>query len=203
MSSASSVVLAGILLAIGLRAVASEALPLERVVEGQTILSTSDPAIRIQIAQGYEYVGGQRFILRGVADAEQHFFVDADEAKAIQRLYWIQFEHFLPAHDGEYSYERDEPLTLGDLGLRVHVRRYTEPPAADSDRARAFEYLERAGYAVPTTGTRVRLVYVPDADRRQEVMIIYLERSTATVEPTGQEAASIVERARAGMALVP
>ena len=183
--------------------VASEALVPQRSVEGQTILSRSDPPIRIKIRESYTYAGGQRFVLREVADAEQHFFVEADADKNIQRMYWIQFEQFLPSHEGEYAYESDEPLVLGDLGFRAHVRRYTEPPAADSDRRRAFEHLERAGYVLPTPATRVRLVYVPVDNRRQEVMIIYVEASTATGEPSREESASILERAQAGLSISP
>ena len=188
---------------LSVASVASETLPLQRLVEGQTIVSKSDPPITIQVSESFKYAGGQRFILRQVADAEQHFFVDVDEKKTIRRMYWIQFEHLLPGHDGAYSYEKDQPMLLGDRGFRVHVRRVTDAPASDSDRARVYQYLEQAGYLVPIPATRVRLVYVPEADPRQEVMIIYAEASGATGEPTPEEVASITERAKAGLTLAP
>ena len=200
MNQARALVLVALLPAL---AVASERLLPQRVVQGQTIVSKSDTPIRIEVTGSFKYVGGQRFILRQTTDAEQHFFVEADDRKTVQRLYWIQFEHFLPERDGEYSYDRDEPLTLGELGFRVHVRRYAEPPASDSDRGAAYAYLERAGYVVPTLATRVRLVHVPPENRRQEVMIVYVEASTTSGEPDDAEAASIVERARAGLSIAP
>jgi len=49
----------------------------ERVVTGQVIHSRSLPAADLNFDSHFKYAGGQRFELYGVADAEQHFFVDA------------------------------------------------------------------------------------------------------------------------------
>lgn len=146
-----------------------------RVVVDTALTSLDDPPIRIQVAPSFKYAGGQRFILRDVADAEQHFFVETDNRNAVSRLYWIQFERFLPGLGGKYAYDSDQPMNLAGLSMRVHVRRFTEPPPPDSDRQRAYDLLTKAGFVVPSLATRVRLVHVPEADDRQELMIIYLE----------------------------
>jgi hypothetical protein len=175
-------------------------LPLERTVAGSELRSVADPAIRIRVSPRFKYVGGQRFILRDIADAEQHFFVEADAAKVIKSLYWIQFERYLAGRDGQYAYDTDQPLTLQGWPLRAHVRRFTEPPAADSDRRKAYELLEKAGYVVPMPSTRVRLVHVPESNRRQEVMMIYLEPGGAT-DLTAEEASAIIRRATEGLTI--
>ena len=51
----------------------------------------------INVQRGFRYAGGQRFILKGVADAEQHAFAEAGVDGAIARFYWFQFESLLPA----------------------------------------------------------------------------------------------------------
>jgi hypothetical protein len=80
------------------------------------------------------------------------------------------------------------------------VRRFTESPAAGSDRERVHQLLERQGLRVPLPSIRARLVYVPAADRRQELMIIYLEPAGAS-EPTSAESALLLERAMAGLSI--
>lgn len=174
---------------------APDSLRPERAVAGQVLTSPSDPAIRIEFDEGLRYLGGQRFLLRGRVDAEQHFFVEADGRNSIRRMYWIQFERFVPGQDGQYSYEADRPVTRDGLELRAHVRRFTEPPAPDSDRRWAYEFVEKAGYAVPTPATRARLVYLPEETRRQEVMIIYMEPASTSAEPTEAESAAMIRRA--------
>src|SRR5438105_4230147 len=88
-----------------LAAAAQDELKVERTVEGNTLTSQSLPSARLTFAAPFRYVGAQRFVLYGVADAEQHFFVDADKAGHIRRLYWLQFEHFLPSNTDAYGYK--------------------------------------------------------------------------------------------------
>ena len=187
----------------GHTASASEALVPTRTVTGATVTSTADPPLRIDIAPRFTYVGAQRFLLRGAVDAEQHLFVEADGAKTIQRMYWIQFEQFIPERAGFYDYDSDAPLTVNGLPLRLSTRRLIEPPAADSDRKQAYTLLERAGYTVPTPGTRVRLIYLPTPDRRQEVMIIYFEAADTSAALTQEESQALLGRALSGLTLRP
>jgi hypothetical protein len=171
-----------------------------RTVSDNVLTSRADPAVRIQVAPGFKYAGAQRFVLRDVADVEQHFFAEADSRGAFKRAYWIQFEQYLPDRPGEYSYDSDEPMNMGGLPVRVHVRRFTEPPAADSDRRRAFDLLAKAGFSVPTPSNRVRLVFVPEQNKRQEVMTIYLEPAGAS-DPTPDERKALIQRAMEGISI--
>ncbi len=67
-----------------------------RSVEASTLTSERDPSVRIELPKQVRYVGADRWILYGIADAEIHVFVEADERKHVRRLYWIQFEGYLP-----------------------------------------------------------------------------------------------------------
>src|SRR5260370_2710309 len=59
----------------------------ERKVEGNAIVSESDPKVRIELPKSVQYVGADGWVLYGIADCELHAFVEADERKNVQRLY--------------------------------------------------------------------------------------------------------------------
>jgi hypothetical protein len=173
-----------------------------RTVVANVITSRADPAVRIRVTSEFQYVGGQRFILKEVADAEQHLFADALANRTIKRLYWIQFEQYLQGRGGQYNYDSDAPLTKWNLALRVHVRKFAEPPAAGSDQHRVHQLLHAAGLRMPDAWVRVRLVYVPVDDKRQELMIIYLEPASSG-ELTAAERANLIARATSSLDITP
>lgn len=97
----------------------------------------------ISVQRGFRYAGGQRFILKGVADTEQHAFADADLNGAISRFYWFQFESLLPAATEAYDYSKDTLVEFAGLDWRAQVRRYTAPPEPDGDQAALYHCLPR------------------------------------------------------------
>ena len=70
-------------LSVILFAQSSESNRLERQVQGQVLTSSHDPAVQITFGPHFMYAGGQRFALYGVADAEQHFYVQANASGQI------------------------------------------------------------------------------------------------------------------------
>jgi hypothetical protein len=156
----------------------------------------------INVQRGYRYAGGQRFILRNVADAEQHAFADVDVAGNVTSFYWFQFESLLPAATGGYDYSKDAPLTLAGLEWRTNVRRYTMPPEADGDQAALYRLFRARGWRQPLPALRARIVHVPADDQRRELMIIYAEATTSSAPPTPKESADLLARAQAGLRLI-
>ena len=157
---------------------AQEATALERKVDGQTLISASAPKVRVTVDAKFQYAGGQRFILYSVANAEQHFFVEADAQKKVKRLYWFQFEGYLPSNTHTYDYS-DEPFKFQHGGLEwLSVVGGGRMPKAekkpDSDGARFRAFLRAKGYQLPDDEVQVRMVNL-DAARRNELMIIYME----------------------------
>lgn len=139
----------------------------------------------IRVAPAFVYAGGQRFILGGAADAEQHVFVVADSSKTVQRLYWIQIESLLATRTGSYDYTADTSVRIQDVPLAANSRVYTTPPAPSSDRARAFSVVESMGFRIPDGAVRVRFVYLPERPARREVMIIHIEPDAGSAADAG------------------
>jgi hypothetical protein len=150
-----------------------------RRVENQTLISGSLPAAMLTFAPAFKYAGGQRFPLYGVAEAEQHFFVDADKAGNIRRLYWLQFEHFLPDNTHTYDYKPEQTANLGPLVFIHDTKVFTDYTnlgwTPDSDGGHALALLAAAGLRLPKVVERIRMFHLPNKDNRSELMIIYVE----------------------------
>lgn len=154
-----------------------------RTVKGQVLISKATPAVRLEFGKEFKYIGGQDFILYDVARAEQHFFVDADKEGRIKRLYWVQFEGYLPSNTHTYRYQPSKTVEVGGLtfiadsaarNMKINVSR----PDSDGSRARAF--LESKGYRLASDDVLwQRLVHLVDEARRDELMIIYMEDLSA------------------------
>jgi hypothetical protein len=159
----------------------------ERIVDGQTLASERNPTANLRFADRFRYVGGQRFLLHGMADAEQHFFVDADGEGRIRRLYWVQFEHYLPGREGRYDYSDRQQVEIGGLSFAIDTKVFADygttvfdPNAkGDSDQARAGTLLRGKGFMLPTAAARTRMFHLPNVTHRSELMIIYAEEISA------------------------
>lgn len=170
-----AVVLIGTALAIAQQP-GTSSLPLRRTVQQQTITSQADPAVRITVDPAFKHIGGDRFILYDVADAELHLFVDADAEKRVKRLYWIQFEGYLPNNQHTYNY-KGEVAQIGGMNFfsDVRLRSGSITPPPNSDGGHTMRLLESAGYRVEGDPMRERLVHLTDDSKRSELMIIYME----------------------------
>jgi len=128
--------------------------------------------------KAFHYVGGHSFVLYGVANAEQHFFVDADENKKIRRFYWVQFEGYLPSNKHTYRYNSKTKAKLGPLEFfaDASARKINQQGRPDSDGAKAQAYFASKGYQMAGTDVLTqRLVHLTDDTKRDELMIIYAE----------------------------
>jgi hypothetical protein len=182
----------------------------DRVVHGSTITSDHDPVVAIHLPRQANYLGAARWDLYGICDAELHVFVEADEHKHVQRLYWVQFEHYLPDNNHTYNYPFTEKLALGgrEFDVTTNFRPTLTPPArAGSDRERVLQLVQQAGYQLPPETMSVRLVHLLDDTKRQELMFIYAEdlslsgTSVGALQAAGGEAkwpelrAALIQRA--------
>jgi hypothetical protein len=155
----------------------------QRVASGRTLRSSADPAVCLQFSDQYSYAGGQRFVLYDVADAEQHFFVDAAPDRVLRSFYWIQFEQYLPGKGDTYTYAPVRLLPIGSLDFITDTKVFADygrtvmnPEKLNgSDQSRAGALLRAKGYRLPAAAVRARMFYLPDESRRKELMIIYVE----------------------------
>ena len=157
--------------------------PPERKIKGNTITSAANPAATIQLLDSPAYVGADRWILYGIADCELHVFVQADARKKVQRLYWIQFESYLPTKP-ELHHTYDSPRHTQISGLDFYVDTWVEPSnehmKPDSDVEHIHNILQSHGFTLPTGMMSVRLVHLLDQQKRKELMFIYSEDVAST-----------------------
>jgi hypothetical protein len=164
----------------------------ERKVTGSAVSSTRDPHVQIQLPQSAKYLGADRWILYGIADCELHAFVQADAQKIVHRLYWVQFEAYVPSKpELAHTYDSPRHTTIGGLDFYVDAwpRADGEQIKPGSDREHIEALIRGEGYKMPAGMMYVRLVHLLDAKKRKELMIIYGE----DLAPTGFTAAGLVE----------
>lgn len=174
-----------------LAATASPALAQERApagrIEGHRVVHAGPPALAIGVPAKAMYVGALRFPLYGVADCELHVFVEATRDRRVRRLYWVQFESYLPkwpALSYDYGKVGDRQMRVWGHPTWVNIRfgRSTEKPRSGSDTEQVRGLLDRAGYVLPPDMMHVRLVRMLDDPQgtgkgRSELMLIYSEDS--------------------------
>lgn len=149
-----------------------------------------------------KYVGSQKFVLYERAQAEQHFFVDADAGGRVRRMYMLQFEGYLPGIDASYSYEAKETVKLGGVEYIVNAESVPNVAAAlaqqpESDAARAVEFLKGKGYSVGESVRFQRFVRLLDDAKRNEFIMLYVE-DAGTTQPDEKAMREFRERALKG-----
>jgi len=162
-------------------------------LDGRSVRSFEPPAV-VSVPAGARHLGNRRWVLYGYADCDLHLFADID-GDVVTRLYWVQSEGYIDSrpeltHAGDY--EDSRKLELG--GLRFHLDSWTrnrnDAAPADSDLEQVEELVAENGLVLPGDMAFVRLVHLPDAAERKELMIIYAERAQAAAAP-GQEAEAL------------
>jgi hypothetical protein len=150
-----------------------------RTVKGRTLTSKETPAVTLKFGKDFKYAGGHQFILYNVARAEQHFFVNVDKNGLVKRMYWVQFEGYLPDNTHAYDYQVTKSVDIGGLDFIAdpyarNIR--ANPGRPDSDSAATRNFLAQRGYRLGSDEIiSQRLVHLIGADKRSELMIIYLE----------------------------
>jgi len=155
-----------------------------RTVKGRTLISKELPPVNLKFGKDFKYAGGHQFILYGVARAEQHFFIDAGKDGLVKRMYWVQFEGYLPDNTHAYDYRVTKSVDIGGLNFiaDAYARNIrANPGRLDSDGAATRNFLAQRGYRLGSDEIIFqRLVHLIGADKRNELMIIYLEDMSAS-----------------------
>src|SRR6202042_2104122 len=158
-----------------------------------------------QGARSARYGGTDAWVLYGIANCRQFVYLQPAASNQIRRLYWVQFEAYLPSMPKlHHQYTSKRHTTLGGLDFYVDtwIEENVRPNAHSADVASLAAFLRSKGYAVPAainsgsdeqhldallqakgyklppTTMAVRLVHLADAREREELMIIYGEALT-------------------------
>src|SRR5262249_49354300 len=167
-----------ILLCVCLRAQAPE-----RMVRKNVLNSEREPKVTIRLPEDVQYVGADRWVLYDIADCELHAFVVADREKNVQRMYWVQFEQYVPSRpDLHHTYDSPQHAHLGgkDFYVDTWVRARDAETTPGSDREHIEALIRNKGYKMPDGMMNVRLVHLLDDQKRKELMIIYGEDLAAS-----------------------
>ena len=116
-----------------------------------------------------------------MADCELHAFVDVDPQKNVQRLYWVQFEKYLPTRpELKHTYDSPRRANLGGMDFYVDtwVRTKEAETQPGSDVEHIVALIRAKGYRMPDGMMYVRLVHLLDEQKRKELMLIYGEDAT-------------------------
>src|SRR5215212_10812123 len=151
----------------------------ERSVQNNLITSLRDPAVQVQVPPSAKYCGADRWILFDIADCELHVFVDADQQRNVQRLYWVQFEQYVPTKpDLHHTYDSPRHATLAgvDFYVDTEISTVQQKPTPGSDGEHVRALIAKAGSKYPHELMYVRFVHLLDSAKRKELMIIYGEQ---------------------------
>jgi hypothetical protein len=173
---------------------AAQAAGPERKVEGNVVDSERDPKVRVHLPRSARYVGADRWVLYDMADCELHAFVDADARKHVRRLYWVQFESYLPTKpELKHTYDSPTHADIGGMDFYVDtwVRATNEELRPGSDLEHILALIRNKGFLIPEGMTYVRLVHL-FGTKRKELMIIYGE----DLAPTGLTAAELKQNGK-------
>jgi hypothetical protein len=151
-----------------------------RHVKGRTVISEQSPRAELSVPKGFRYIGTQQVNLYGNADAEQYLFAKLGPGNTVERFYWMQFEHFLPTNDRTYNYGSMRTTQIGNLQFNYDVKSLPDFAALltgdpGSDGAAMGRLLAKQHLSFPHKAVMVRMFYLPSADHRTELMVIYGE----------------------------
>jgi hypothetical protein len=194
--------LVGFVLVIG--PASAQPLTIHRTVSAEELDALGAPVSRIAIPKAFRYLGARRFILGGFDDVELHVFAQVTKVGRIKRLYWIQFEGYLP-NDPQYAhtYTSRRTVEIAGLGFIVDAWPHNSPPAPGSDDAQMQRLLESKGLQLPERAPAVRLVHL-DKAKRNELMIIYMEDRAAEADRDWRALRdALLRRAVAGISITP
>jgi hypothetical protein len=110
----------------------------------------------------------------------------------------VQFERFLANNQHRYNYPPNHTTKIGDMEFIYDTRVYGDYSALNrkpsSDGAYAQTLIENHGYKFPKGVIRTRMIYLPDPDKRSELMIIYAESVESQDLPAGADQGIAIDR---------
>ena len=152
--------------------------PAQRLVRENQLTSTALPALRIEVAPAFRFVGTVPFRIGSVAEGERFILVDARDT-VVERMVIAQFEAILPASDQRYNYSFEDAQLVAGYRFRANAFAFSnaaaraENPTGEAALTAAF--LGSRGYHLDDDLMAFRYLTVPDSARRHELIIFYVE----------------------------
>lgn len=150
-----------------------------RRVEANTLVSPTQPKIRLQVDPAFTALPVLAFPIRHDTWVERYIFVDSAADKTIRRLVIVQFEHTLAESNFRFVYPSTPPMKWGSAVYRSGVftgdsaHEIAENPQLEV--AQTQKVLQARGYKVGNWWNIARLARVADADGKSEIIVFYQE----------------------------
>lgn len=149
-----------------------------RLVKGQILVSTQFPKIQVKVDKAFQYIGKFDFVIQGMAKGERHIFADSRERR-VKRLLIAQFEEILPDSNETYNYSFKDALSLGSHRFRQNTFAFSNRKGKQenptNEGALTIDFLTKKHYLVEDEMMASRFVTVPDAERKHELILFYIE----------------------------
>lgn len=182
----------------------------ERSVEDQLLISPATPSFDIRVADELSYVGRFDFEIiassdeypvelqgQPVASGERFVFVSADSDNAVEKLFIVQYEGFLPDNDFIYRYDFSNAGSIGGHKFRHNIWIYdARQNALDNplgEGAKTLAFLAEKGLSVEPHFMMSRFVGLASEDRKHEIIVFYQEMLKATTGQTLETLARLLE----------
>jgi hypothetical protein len=156
----------------------------KREVRGKAIISDALPKIKVKLHGNFKYIGKFDFRIRDIAAGQRYVFAEVDKKKRVQRLFIAQFEGFLPGVSETYNYRFDNALNFGTHKFRHNTYAFSnqenERENPENEGALTSKFLREKGYTFEDEFMMSRFVTVPDAERKHELILFYMENVSKT-----------------------
>jgi hypothetical protein len=155
----------------------------QRQVENNVLVSHTLPVANFEVEKDFSYLGKFDFRIRDVGYGERHVFVDVCEGK-VQRMLIFQFEGFLPSNTQTFNYDFSQADVVEGFLLRQNTYAYSNENAIknnpQSEAALTVAFIRSQEYELEDQLMMSRFVMVPDVERRNELIIFYVENAAKT-----------------------
>ena len=155
-----------------------------RSVKSNILTSSQFPNMQVRVDKAFRYVGKFNFTIEGIARGERYVFMDA-KGRHVKRLFILQFEEIIPESTETYNYSFENALDLNGHKFRQNAYAHSNKearrnnPKNEGPLTEAF--LKKKGYVLEDEYMMSRFVNVPDAERKHELILFYIEN----LSPTG------------------
>lgn len=170
---------------------------LKRSVATNVLISKDLPKIEITVDNEFRFMGQFDFEIlassdeypedvqgKTVATGERYIFASMDENRSVSKLFIVQFEGFLPENDFIYNYNFSNAESIGENRYRHNTWFYDSKKLAqenpDGEGAKTRAFLEGKGYVLEDEFMMSRFVGLASEDRKNEIIIFYLEMLNKT-----------------------
>ncbi len=177
---------------------------LKRSVENNILISNELPKIKIKVDDEFSFIGNFDFEIiassdeysedmlgKPIAEGERFVFAVSDSNSAVEKLFIVQFEGFLSHIDLTYNYNFENAGFIGENKYRHNTWFYDAKKSAlenpKNEGAKTRDFLEDKGFKLEDHFMMSRFVGLASDDRKNEIIIYYLEMLKRTTDYSLEE----------------